>query len=434
MGIGLSILFILVLSVCADEYELQYKVFDLRKDVVYTQGQSLRASTQPEEKLSGEPKYRSKKPIYLVATFGSNADSKYTIVLDESKGTGRGYDVLYIDSNNNENLTDDRKIAGRVRQQGRNYTSGNFGPIEVMIDYGDRTVPYYFSAEYYFYDNQRMRLGGRDGKYINNMNVRLQTSGYYTSVVNLGDSQNRIAVIDYNGNGIFNEYFKPRSDIRGPEQRMSAIGDQILIDPNGNGRFERGNTGNKELYPYAKYVRINGTWYSLDIAAHGSSIDVQMPDLKFGTIKIPNKIGSCSFQLSTPNGILKFEETGMETKVPIGNYQLYSHITRLNDSSVDWRYEATGTTSGKQFQVSEGNVIELTFGDPIRVNVNYYNRSGRSSKPRAGDTIELSLSLSGQGGEVYTNVQKGRGRPPAPTFVVINEAGKNVAKGAFEYG
>jgi len=435
IGIGLSVFFILTLSVCADEYELQYKVLDLRKEGVYTSGQFMRPSTRSEERLSAEPKYRSRMPVYIVARFGSDADNKYTIVLDESKGMGRGYDVLYVDSNNNENLTDDRKIAGRVRQQGRNFTVGNFGPVEVMVNYGDRMAPYYFSVEYNLHGKQRIQLGGRGRRYVNNMNLRLQTSGYYTGVVSFGNSECRIAVVDFNGNGLFNEYFKPRSDIRGSEERLYAIGDQILIDLNGDGRFERGQTGNKELYPYAKHLQVDGTWYSVDISAHGGNVDVQIPNnLKFGTIKISNQTGSCLLQLASSNGILKFEETGKEYQVPTGTYQLYAHTTQVKHASVSWRYEASGTASGKQFQIARGDVLDLRFGAPILVNVSYYSRGRRRSKPKAGDTIELSLSLSGQGGEVYTNVQRGRNRPPAPTFRVVDELGKDVAKGTFEYG
>jgi hypothetical protein len=397
---------------------------------MYTTGQFLRPSVRPEEKLSTEPKYLSKTPVYVVAAFGNDMDNKYTIVLDESKGTGRGYDVLYVDSNNNENLTDDRKIVGNIRQQGRDFTVGNFGPVEVMVDYGDKTAPYHFSLEYNLYGQQSIQLNGRDGRYIENMNVRLESSGYYTGAVQFGESQRQIAVIDFNGNGLFNEYFKPQSDIRNPEERLYAIGDQIMIDANGDGRF----TGNKELYPYARYLKVDGNWYSLDIPAHGGKVEVQTPNLKFGTIKIPTQLGSCSFQLASANGILNFEGTGQEFQVPMDTYQLYAHTTQVKDSSENWRYDASGTTSGEQFQIAEGDVFNLRFGAPILVNVSYSRRDGQSGEPKAGDTIELSLTLSGQGGEAYTNIQRGQDRPPAPTFEVVDESGKNVAKGAFEYG
>jgi hypothetical protein len=115
-------------------------------------------------------------------------------------------------------------------------------------------------------------------------------------------------------------------------------------------------------------------------------------------------------------------------------YQLYAHTTQVKDSSENWRYDASGTTSGEQFQIAEGDVFNLRFGAPILVNVSYSRRDGQSGEPKAGDTIELSLTLSGQGGEAYTNIQRGQDRPPAPTFEVVDESGKNVAKGAFEYG
>jgi len=365
-------------------------------------------------------------PLYLVAQLGSGADKRYTIVLDESKGTGRGYDILYVDRNNNENLTDDQRIVRRTRQQGTSYPTGTFGPIEVMLDYGDRATPYYFSVEYRRYGDQRIRLGARE---VQNINVRLQSSGYHTGVVLFGESERRIAVVDFNDNGLFNEYFKPRYDMRGPEGRLYATGDQILMDVNGDGRFE-----SNELYPYAKYLQVNGKWYSLDIPAHGAAVTVQEPDLKLGTLQIPAQVGSCSLQLVSKNSILRFEATGKDVQAPAGTYQLYAHNTQAKDSSGSWRYDATGTTSGKKFQLAEDTVLPLPFGSPLRVSVSSRSRDGQYVQPKAGGTVVLSLTFSGQGGETYTNIQRNGGRPPAPTFKVVDESEKIVAKGTFQYG
>jgi len=68
------------------------------------------------------------------------------------------------------------------------------------------------------------------------------------------------------------------------------------------------------------------------------------------------------------------------------------------------------------------------------VNVDYSIRGERQRQPKVGDTVDLSLTLSGQDGEIYTNVMKGNDRPPAPTFKIVDESGKTVASGAFEYG
>ena len=50
---------------------------------------------------------RSEKPLYFRVVFGEEDDHSTLGVLDESGGTGKGYDVAYIDENRNIDLTDD---------------------------------------------------------------------------------------------------------------------------------------------------------------------------------------------------------------------------------------------------------------------------------------------------------------------------------------
>jgi len=52
-----------------------------------------------------EPKYVSEKPIYRFFVFGPEGKSVMAMVLDESKGTGKGYDVYYVDLNLDRDIT-----------------------------------------------------------------------------------------------------------------------------------------------------------------------------------------------------------------------------------------------------------------------------------------------------------------------------------------
>jgi hypothetical protein len=52
-----------------------------------------------------EPKYVSEKPIYHFFAFGPEGKSVMAMVLDESKGTGKGYDVYYVDLNFDRDIT-----------------------------------------------------------------------------------------------------------------------------------------------------------------------------------------------------------------------------------------------------------------------------------------------------------------------------------------
>ena len=59
-----------------------------------------------------EPKYVSEKPAYRFFAFGPEGKSVMAMVLDESQGTGKGYDVLYIDLNLDRDITAaDEKFA-----------------------------------------------------------------------------------------------------------------------------------------------------------------------------------------------------------------------------------------------------------------------------------------------------------------------------------
>jgi len=54
-----------------------------------------------------ESQYCSKNPLYFRLLFGKEAANPMLGVVDESQGTGAGYDVAYIDENMNGDLTDD---------------------------------------------------------------------------------------------------------------------------------------------------------------------------------------------------------------------------------------------------------------------------------------------------------------------------------------
>ena len=425
-GIGIALVLILTLSVCAEEYELQFQALDLRQSNVYVQGQYLQARTRSEERLSAEPRYRSRVPLYAAVRLGKSGDTRYTIVLDESKGTGRGYDILYADRNNNENLADDPRIMGRITQRGQ--SMGNFGPIEIMIDYGDRTASCYFSVQYYHYGQQRIQRAAGN---VPNFQLTLQTAGYYTGTVSFGASEYQIAVVDFNGNGIFNERFKPRSG--GSDGRLYASGDHVLVDANDDGMFEAGYVDGNEVYPYARYLQVDGRWYSLEISAHGGTVEIQDPDLELGTLDIADQSSSGSLLLASSNGVLRVQ-AGQEIQVPADTYRVYSHSTSVSHSSGNWHYVAQGTSSSKKFQVVAGSSVAVEFGAPLVLNVKTDNRYGNVSRAKAGGTVNLSLTISGQGGETYTNIMKNNGNPPAPTFKAVDESGKTVAQGAFKYG
>jgi hypothetical protein len=57
--------------------------------------------------LPKEPKYASKRPLYFRVLLGKEGKASMLGVLDESEGTGTGYNVAYMDENMDNDLTND---------------------------------------------------------------------------------------------------------------------------------------------------------------------------------------------------------------------------------------------------------------------------------------------------------------------------------------
>ncbi len=77
-------------------------------------------------RLSKEPRYGSEHPLYFRVVFGEEGNNSMLGVVDESAGTGAGYDVAYVDENMNGDLTDD--VAREFPRRERGSRAGELEP------------------------------------------------------------------------------------------------------------------------------------------------------------------------------------------------------------------------------------------------------------------------------------------------------------------
>ena len=78
----------------------------------FIMGQRAMYGEDPNEEVRTYPSFASEKPLYGTVVFGAaygkpEQGLSYAFALDESGGTGQGYDRLYFDANRNADLTDD---------------------------------------------------------------------------------------------------------------------------------------------------------------------------------------------------------------------------------------------------------------------------------------------------------------------------------------
>ncbi len=66
-----------------------------------------RSGVDVKSPLPKEPKYGSERPLYFRALLGKEGKASMLGVLDESGGTGTGYNIAYMDENMDNDLTND---------------------------------------------------------------------------------------------------------------------------------------------------------------------------------------------------------------------------------------------------------------------------------------------------------------------------------------
>jgi len=107
------------------------QVFKLREVSVFEQseesflrGQSGQTQDQPFEEVKSYPGFASIKPVYgsvrFAADYGqTNGGLLFYFAMDESKGTGKGYDRLYFDLNRDLDLRNDPVVMPQQHPQDR---------------------------------------------------------------------------------------------------------------------------------------------------------------------------------------------------------------------------------------------------------------------------------------------------------------------------
>jgi len=80
-----------------------------RYELLY--GRRTDCMTAPDARVKAYPPLKSGKPLYGKAMLGMAPGQEFYFVIDESGGTGKGYDLLYLDLNRDLDLSNEKPLA-----------------------------------------------------------------------------------------------------------------------------------------------------------------------------------------------------------------------------------------------------------------------------------------------------------------------------------
>lgn len=434
-----------VAATTGSEFPLQFKAVGIRELGMLPGNFGTGASLSPAKpaRLQTEPRAVSARPLYGQLTGALHA-SGLLIRLDESRGTGKGYDRLILDLNANGSLSDDPVFSpgewpGTRPGAPTGYQVEAFGPVPApaALQQGDwRQVCY---AQMYV---RTQELGARTGFAAERAfvgSLRLQAGWFAEATVTVGGVTQKFGIIDGNANFRLGDEARSQSyrdGASGEENWSFGFGDNWLRDVDKSGRFEH-RVIEVEYEPFGSTVYFGAAPYRVELGADGRTIVVNEWTGPLGELEFRSE------GATVRSVLLAREEAGNwqvfrpglangRARVPVGQYRLYA-------------CDVVGTAANRE-PVAAGGFLRV-MKEPVTVSPNATTtiacggpliaKLSTARRPTGSDVVLLQAAVAGAAGETFGSFGMGKslsGRPPAPSFTLTTKAGKRVASGNMEYG
>ena len=373
------------------------------------------------------------------------------------------YDLLYLDRNQNGNLTDDEVVKlDPADITFAPYPKTSFLIVDVPLTIDSIVCDYSFTLEIMTYGSD-MRAGTVRGAAYREGEITIEgvltgplvRNGSEALLTSKGENH-RIVLVDHNNNGRFDDKLAIPEHVRlSSDTIYLSQGDRLYIDPDmsNQSRDSYSPAMDDDYFDVSDLIAIDGQLYDLAISPSGDELSLEPSDVTVGYVSNPNP--NYRALAYGEQGFMKLigDESG-KTPLPVGEWKLYGYKIDLTDIVAELEEEnssivgmlsrtlgpkstppggpgtivtATATRDYKAVEVVEGETVEMPFGAPYRpvVSVGYAQGDGRYS---------LGLSLVGAADEVCESMYVNGAQPGKPKFTITTDDGEIVEEGQFDYG
>jgi len=402
MGVALIVWICTKKEPVEGQCELKFKAVSKHDDMLVSLAtQYLISTTDKPIELKDLPKGLTADYVYFLAEAAGKGTpmvlGSYS-QLDRSK--------LYVDTNGDGRLSDEKpyrvKVKELPRPRGKEYI---FGPILMK----SRDEKGEFETKFY-----AMTGHGRQ--------LVLYPSGYLAGKVRLGKNTYKAAVVDGNLDGRYDKIFSL------PVEEMYRPGCDILgIDLSNDGKKWRLSlTEPSEIMPLGRMVRVRNTYYGIDLAPDGTTLELERIQPELGTLDFGGANVKLKLWSDTGDHYL-FGSKG-HWQIPAGAYStLYIELDEIDSEQNVWTFSNRPDGGPlRDFEIRVGQTTSFKIGPPFFVKIDVRQNRGR---------VNIGMELKGCAGERHNVAMLKNGKPqPAPTFKVVNVAGKVLTSGQLKYG
>ncbi len=295
------------------------------------------------------------------------------------------HNSLYIDSNGNGHLNDEKPVTPYRMDE----YSAYFGPVKVIFEVEDGPAVYHLNLRFYGYRDNR--------------DLYVSSGGWYEGDITVGGVKKHCVLFDYNANGTF---------------------DDKSLEANRCDRVCIGEKDAQDTQFVGNYVQVDGVLYRPEIARDGAYIKLTKAEyVKFGNIRLPESM--TEFSAGGKNGLSILKPEKGAGSLPVGKYRVERWaVERKDEKGTRWKLQGSRIGAQGAFDITEDKETELSIGEPIVSTLEAQVREG---------THYFRHNLKGRHDERIELARNGA-RPRAPKLHIKSKDGTYDRTYSFQYG
>lgn len=450
------------LSSSAAEFPLQVKDMTLEEALALpgNSGQTILIRTGKPATLTNTPPAASTHRLFGAARGPAQKpqsadESTLHFCLDESKGTGTGYDRLILDLNRNGDLTDDPVLTRLPSTNTSAQAPLHFGPVQLPDT--DRTGvwrPQFYAQMFLWPEALAPQAASSRQSAAPVGYLRLFAGRRLETVVEAGGAREKIALVDGNCNFKLGDAGQARlvtirNNGTNNESWILSRPDPFLRAPAGAAAFAR--TRSRDVDGFSALAYFEGKPWTVELSTDCARLALAPSPLPTGELILPAHAVRVLLAREGPDGtwpVFTPSITSNRVVAPAGPCRLAGLTLGAPGASNAWQFMAASVQPGL-LTVDSNKPARLEFGAPYTLTttarkgqVRPGQESGMMSAVRslfgalAGETktVEMSVVLTGAGGETYSGFFADIPPFRPPRFEICDPAGKHVDEGSFEFG
>jgi hypothetical protein len=350
-------------------------------------------------KLKKLPSMKSKNPKFFGFQFDSNDENTYLYcAADESKGTGKGYDTIYFDTNRNLDLSDDKPVQLAIENASGEYKSCKTEWI---------TVSAYQGSENADRTNHPIAIQFFGTAYKDELYPGFSRKGTWAGTLETNKGKIKCLVVDHNANGIYNE---------------QTARDYVSADLNQTGKSFADPYSQQALFQMNVSL-VAGKGYEIRVNEVGNEITISPYTGPMGKILVQStdvQGVKCDVRTLSIDGLYIFESyDGNPINIPAGKHKIVS--CELVTSSKGPSRMTLGCTTDIQVDVQADHetVVDITGKLTSELTVDE-----STLKPGKTGSINWTVKIDDNvtGGIRFDNYDK------SPDITICDKAGKEISK------